>query len=81
MEIKLENKTIDGKYQRLIFAIFDINDFLGRPICFIIGDNNTIRNFTFDVRGWDRSSTKYEFAKIIMEAQTGKTIIPNFLGD
>jgi len=78
-EIRIDNRTIDGKYQPLIFATLDILDFIGKPICFVLGDGLVIKNFNFDVRGWNRNSTKYLFAKIVRESQTGNTIIPNNL--
>jgi len=78
MEIKIENRTIDGKYQHLIFGVLDILDILGKPICFVLGDNLVVQGFNFDVRNWDRKSTKYLFAKIVMEAQNKSSIITGF---
>lgn len=68
MNIILENKTIDGKYQGLIFLLMDINDLLGKPFTLVIGSGNVFIDFDFNIYGWSEDSTKGQFAKWFKEA-------------
>ena len=68
MNIKIKNKTLDGKkWQWLYFAILDINDWFGCPFTFCIGNGNTFKNFKVDPLNYKIGSGKYLFSKIIWE--------------
>lgn len=67
IEIMITNRTIDGGWQWLYFLLMDINDFIGMPFVFVIGDGNTFKNFNIDAFRWKTSSTKYAFGKFLKD--------------
>jgi len=60
MKLLLNNKKFNGKYQFIYFCILDINDWLGMPITFVIGEGNTFINFSINKSNWNKKSTKYK---------------------
>jgi len=68
MDIVLNNKTLDGKYQKLLFAFFDLMDKFNNPITIVLGENNTIKNFKLDPMNYKIGSNKFEFSRIVWEA-------------
>lgn len=74
IEIKFDNNVFDGKWQWFYFFILDLNDWFGCPFLFTIGDNNIFQNFKFDVKNWDKKSTKYALVRILWEQMQEHTI-------
>ena len=72
MEIKFNNKIFNGKYQALIFLILDINDWCGKPLTFVIGNNNTFKNFHINATNWNKKSSKYEVGKWLFQQSKRK---------
>lgn len=68
IDLTFNHWTFNGKYcQRLIFFLMDLNDFFKCPFRFVIGDSNTFRNFRINAEGWKPESTKFAFAKFLLE--------------
>lgn len=61
MNITLSNRTFNGKHKWFYFAILDLNDLIGRPFTFILGDNNTFKDWHVNFKGIKKESGKYEF--------------------
>jgi hypothetical protein len=84
MYILFNNKVFDGKLLWLYLLIIDVNDFLGCPLIFEIGDYNKFKNFNFSIintKNWNKKSTKYRLFKTFFEKyykefikQKGKTL-------
>ena len=75
MDIILKNKIFNGKYQWFWFLILDVNDYLGHPFTFILGDGNTFINFTFYPLNYKIGSSKFELSRICWNHQIIKEIL------
>lgn len=62
MNITLSNRTFNGKHKWFYFAILDLNDLIGRPFTFVLGDNNTFIGWHVNRNEAKRKgSGRYEF--------------------
>lgn len=65
IEIEFNNTTFDGRYQWFFFFILDLNDFLGKPILWVIGNYNTFKNFKINSARWSKKSSRYAFYEFL----------------
>lgn len=66
--ITFSNYTFDGRLAWFYNTILDVNDLLSQPVVFVIGSNNTFRNF------------KYHYSKTrFWKKHWGRTILMEFI--